>query len=54
MLNSNRLQLKELINKSIENTLSGSQGKEMILYNKGDSAKSLILNDNLFAEKYEL
>nr|YP_004376355.1 hyp3 [Moniliophthora roreri]ADO51586.1 hyp3 [Moniliophthora roreri] len=54
MQNLNRLELKELINKSIENTLSGAQGKEMVLYNKGDSANSLVLNDNLFAEKYKL
>jgi len=49
MLNSNKLELKELI--KVLNILYMVHKK---LYYKSESANSLLLIDNLFAEKYEL
>lgn len=54
MQNLTYLQSKELFNKSIENTLNGAQGKEMVLCNKSNSANSINFNDNLFYEQYKL
>jgi hypothetical protein len=48
------LQLKELLNNTINASLSGSEGREVVLYNnnKGVTSESLSFNENLFNDKW--